>query len=90
VPQPSVQGRNICYGVAFTHGGAMKLTLKIIGVLLILAGAVWILQGINILPGSFMTGQIRWAIYGTITAVVGITILFIANRLGKKHSAHQR
>ncbi|HUK29493.1 MAG TPA: hypothetical protein VLV89_00160 [Candidatus Acidoferrum sp.] len=58
----------------------MKLTLRIIAVLMILAGAVWILQGINILPGSFMTGQIRWAVYGAITLAVGIALLFIANR----------
>jgi hypothetical protein len=63
----------------------MKLTLRIIGVLLVLAGAVWILQGINILPGSFMTGQIRWAIYGAITAVVGIALLFTANRRRKEN-----
>ena len=31
-----------------------------------LAGAVWILQGIGVLPGSFMTGQVEWAIYGAI------------------------
>jgi hypothetical protein len=24
-------------------------------------GLIWILQGVNILPGSFMTGDIRWA-----------------------------
>ena len=43
----------------------MRITLIVISVLLLLTGAVWILQGINILPGSFMTGQIRWAYAGT-------------------------
>jgi hypothetical protein len=61
----------------------MKLALKIIGVLMILAGAVWILQGINILPGSFMTGQIRWAIYGAIAVVVGLALFIFARRFGK-------
>lgn len=64
-------------------GEVMKLTLKIIAVLLVLTGAVWILQGVNILPGSFMTGQIRWAIYGAITAVVGIALFLIASRARK-------
>jgi len=44
-------------------------------VLFILAGGVWFLQGINVLPGSFMTGKIRWAIYGGIAIVAGIGLL---------------
>jgi hypothetical protein len=47
---------------------------------LILAGGVWFLQGINLLPGSFMTGQIEWAIYGGIAIVAGIGLLVFANR----------
>jgi len=43
-------------------------------------GVVWILQGINVLPGSFMTGQIKWAVYGGIAAVLGILLLIRANR----------
>jgi hypothetical protein len=58
----------------------MKSVLRVIGVLLILTGAVWILQGINVLPGSFMTGQIRWAMYGAITAALGIGLLLAARR----------
>jgi len=50
----------------------MKIILRIIGVLFILVGGVWFLQGINILPGSFMTGQIEWAVYGGLAAIVGI------------------
>jgi hypothetical protein len=58
----------------------MKTTLNIVGVLFILFGAIWFLQGINILPGSFMTGQIRWAIYGGCLAAVGIVMLIAARR----------
>ena len=58
----------------------MRIFLNIVGVLLILIGGVWILQGINILPGSFMTGQIQWAIYGAISLVVGVGVLIFANR----------
>lgn len=58
----------------------MKATLNIVGALLVLMGAIWFLQGINILPGSFMTGQIRWAIYGGIAVAAGVTLLFVANR----------
>ena len=40
----------------------MRITLNIVASLLVLAGAIWFLQGINVLPGSFMTGQIQWAV----------------------------
>lgn len=58
----------------------MRIVLSIIGVLVTLMGAVWILQGINILPGSFMTGQSQWAIYGAIAVIIGVGLLVFANR----------
>ncbi len=58
----------------------MKATLNILGALLVLLGAIWFLQGINILPGSFMTGQIRWAVYGGIAVVAGVALLVVARR----------
>jgi hypothetical protein len=57
----------------------MRITLNIVAGLLVLAGAIWFLQGINVLPGSFMTGQIRWAVYGGIALAVGIALLLRAN-----------
>ena len=58
----------------------MRITLNIVGGLLAVLGAVWFLQGINVLPGSFMTGQIQWAVYGAIAVAAGITLLLKANR----------
>jgi hypothetical protein len=60
--------------------GNMRITLSVLGALLVLFGGVWFLQGINVLPGSFMTGQIRWAVYGGIAVVAGIAVLVAANR----------
>jgi hypothetical protein len=57
----------------------MRIVLNILGVLCLLLGFVWVLQGINILPGSFMTGQTKWAIYGGVLAIVGIAVLMKAN-----------
>ena len=58
----------------------MKIVLNIIGVLLILPVIIFFLQGINVLPGSFMTGQTQWAINGGILIVVGAGLLWFANR----------
>jgi hypothetical protein len=49
-------------------------------VLLTLIGLVWFLQGVNILPGSFMTGQIRWAVFGGIAMAIGVGLIVKANR----------
>ncbi len=59
----------------------MKTVLNIVGALLVFVGAVWILQGINILPGSFMTGQIKWAIIGGVALAAGIALLIYSRRL---------
>ena len=58
----------------------MKIVLRIAGMLLVTFGCIWFLQGVNVLPGSFMTGQIRWAVYGAIAMVAGIALLFAAKR----------
>jgi len=56
----------------------MRAALSVLGVLLVLLGGIWFLQGINVLPGSFMTGQIRWAVYGGIAVGVGVILLVTA------------
>jgi hypothetical protein len=58
----------------------MRTTFNVAGVLCLLSGCIWILQGINILPGSFMTGQTKWAIYGGLLAIAGVGLLIAANR----------
>jgi hypothetical protein len=58
----------------------MKIVLNIIGVLLLLAGIPVFLQGINVLPGSYMTGEIQWAIIGGILILIGAGLLWFANR----------
>jgi hypothetical protein len=57
-----------------------KIVFNVAGVLALLMGAVWFLQGTSVLPGSFMTGQIRWAVYGAIMMVLGVMLLVRANR----------
>lgn len=58
----------------------MRIALNVLGVLLLLMGCVWFLQGISVLPGSFMTGQPKWAVYGGLLAVAGIGLLVSTSR----------
>lgn len=62
----------------------MRTFGKVLGILMILGGSVWILQGINLLPGSFMTGDPRWAVRGAALLVVGIVLFIISSRRGTK------
>jgi hypothetical protein len=57
----------------------MKKAVNILSWLLIFSGLVWILQGQNILPGSFMTGDPTWTRNGIFTVIVGI----LGNRWSK-------
>lgn len=58
----------------------VKTILKIFAVLLFLMGGIWFLQGINILPGSFMSGDPQWSINGGIAMIVGAGLFWFANR----------
>lgn len=58
----------------------MNRSGKFIAGALILVGVIWFLQGINVLPGSYMTGNPQWAINGTIAVVIGIGLFWFLNR----------
>jgi hypothetical protein len=63
----------------------MTLVLNAVGGLLTAIGIVWILQGFNILPGSFMTGDLFWAGMGAIALVAGLALLgFVISRAKPK------
>ncbi|GAA3286929.1 MULTISPECIES: hypothetical protein [Dactylosporangium] len=53
----------------------MRWILVIVGVLALLAGVVWTLQGLDVLGGSAMSGNGMWAVIGPIVAVVGLVLL---------------
>ena len=61
----------------------MRITLIVLGVLLMFFGAVWFFQGINVLPGSFMTGQTQSAVYGGISLVVGVFVIYRTRRMSR-------
>jgi len=52
----------------------------VIGVVLVLVGAVWFGQGIGAIGGSFMTGQAVWAVIGAVCVFFGAALLLGARR----------
>ena len=58
----------------------MKLLLNLIAGMIFLGGLVFFLQGINVLPGSYMTGDPQWAINGGIMMILALGLFFFANR----------
>lgn len=64
----------------------MKIALRLLGAVGILIGAIWILQGVNILPGSFMSGQMKWAVNGAIAAIIGAALVIGSFFFKKKPS----
>jgi hypothetical protein len=58
----------------------MKIALNVFGILLTATGLIWTLQGANVLPGSFMTGQPFWLGAGIVCMLAGAILLFVVNR----------
>ncbi|QKJ20198.1 hypothetical protein [Microbacterium hominis] len=46
------------------------------GVLLALVGAIWTLQGLNVLQGSVMSGSSMWATIGPFVLIAGVALIW--------------
>lgn len=55
----------------------------ILGVLGVLIGIVWTLQGLNILGGSVMSGHTIFAVIGPIVAIGGLVLAIVGVRAGR-------
>ena len=60
--------------------GVRNWLLGVAGVVLIIAGGVWSLQGFGVIGGSFMSGDSIWAIIGPIVTVIGLGMAFTGLR----------
>ena len=52
----------------------------IVGIVLIVLGAVWFLQGIGVFKGSAMTGSAVWVVIGAIAFVFGLLVILRPGR----------
>jgi hypothetical protein len=53
----------------------------ILPAILLLVGVVWILQGLDVLGGSGMSGHIEWTVIGAILVVFAIALLARARKV---------
>jgi hypothetical protein len=61
--------------------GWLPLTL---GLLAVVVGAVWTVQGLGYVGGSVMTDQRLWAVIGPIVVLVGVTVLWLGLRARRR------
>lgn len=55
----------------------VRVTYLIPGVLLLLIGLIWVLQGAGVIGGSFMTGQKLWLGIGIVAAIAGLGLGYL-------------
>ena len=61
----------------------MNKNLRVgLGILLVLMGLIWTMQGLGYLKGSAMTGVTLWAIIGPVVALAGLALAL--GRLGRR------
>jgi hypothetical protein len=58
----------------------INLLLNIDRILLSLMGIVWMLQGVGVLPGSFMSGHIQWTVFGAILLAIEAGLMIFSVR----------
>jgi hypothetical protein len=54
----------------------MRIVSSLLGLLLVLMGSVWAMQGLNVGPQAilrgFMVNDLHWVFYGAIAVVLGV------------------
>jgi hypothetical protein len=64
-----------------TGGDRMKGWVPLtLGLLAVVVGGVWTLQGLGYVGGSVMSGVTLWAIVGPIVAVAGLVLIVVGLR----------
>lgn len=57
-----------------------RILLAVLGVIALIVGGVWVGQGLNLIPGSFMTGNKMWLYIGLVVAVIGVILVVVGVR----------
>ena len=63
---------------------AARIALLVVGALAVVTGGVWIGQGLNLIPGSVMTGDKKWFYIGLVVLVAGAVLLLTGLRRSRR------
>jgi hypothetical protein len=55
----------------------VRLPFVVPGVILVLLGLLWVLQGSGVIAGSFMSGQRLWLVIGIVVAAAGLALGYL-------------
>ena len=69
-PVDSNEGDSVMPSSQIRHWGKL-----IGGLILLLVGLVWGLQGLNVLGGSAMSGHAQWLLIGAVLAILGAWLI---------------
>ncbi len=61
----------------------MRSVLYVISLILILAGGLFFLQGMSLVPSRVMYGKPEWVVIGGIMVVIGAALAVFTNRKAK-------
>ncbi|MGC4748667.1 hypothetical protein ACLQ28_23885 [Micromonospora sp. DT201] len=62
--------------------GWLPLTL---GLLAVVIGAVWTVQGLGYVSGSMMTDEKIWAVLGPLVALAGLVVIWLGLRSRRRN-----
>jgi hypothetical protein len=62
----------------------MKWLAYVVAIVLILAGAVFALQGLRLLPSQVMYGRAEWIVIGAVMVIVGIALAAYTRSRGRR------
>ena len=67
--------------------GWLLMTLGLLGLVL---GAVWTLQGLNVLRDSVMSGARIWSVIGPVVALIGLVLIVVGVNVRSRAKRRQR
>ncbi len=74
-----------------TFNVVMRIVSSLIGLVMVLMGGVWILQGLNLaFRVGFMVGDIHWTLYGAVLALVGAAQIIWTNMRSSTRASQTR
>ncbi|TDC31078.1 hypothetical protein E1211_23120 [Micromonospora sp. 15K316] len=60
--------------------------LLTLGLLAVVIGAVWTVQGLGYVEGSVMTGERIWVVVGPVVALAGVAGIWVGLRTRRRRS----